>query len=358
MTVEHPANELRLDHPIVDGDGHIVESLPIVVDYIRRVAGDDVADRFVGSSPAFASRRAPLLTEHRYQPVPGNPITPWWALPANALDRATGLLPAAALRTPRRDRHRLHGLVLERRAGVSRKRRRRDPARLVPRAEHLPRRDARRLRRPHDRRGGDPDAHSRRSHRRTRPRGQRTRLQGGDAQQFRRPSPARARSGCALARRARPRQHLRLRPCVGTLCRARRRRDRAFAVAGLGAARVVVALHVQPHRQLRREQRRVREGGLLRRGRASLPHIALRVSRMRRVVGRAAVVRSHRSLAQARRYQHRAPRPRPARSRRMGPACCRNTAATRFADPAVRRGHARPERQPTRRASTTSATAA
>jgi len=93
LTVERAASDIRLDHPVVDGDGHIVESLPIVIDYIRRVAGDDVADRFAGSSPAFASRRAPLLTEHRHRPAPGNPIAPWWALPANALDRATGLLP-------------------------------------------------------------------------------------------------------------------------------------------------------------------------------------------------------------------------------------------------------------------------
>jgi predicted TIM-barrel fold metal-dependent hydrolase len=84
---------VQLDHPVVDGDGHIVESLPIVIDYIRRVAGSDVADRFAGSSPAFASRRAPLLAEHRHRPAPGNPITPWWALPADTLDRATGLLP-------------------------------------------------------------------------------------------------------------------------------------------------------------------------------------------------------------------------------------------------------------------------
>ncbi len=93
MIAEHSLSGIRLDHPVVDGDGHIVESLPIVIDYIRRVAGDDVADRFVGSSPAYASRRAPLLTEHHHRPAPGNPITPWWALPANALDRATGLLP-------------------------------------------------------------------------------------------------------------------------------------------------------------------------------------------------------------------------------------------------------------------------
>jgi len=93
VKTQSAASGIRLDHPIVDGDGHIVESLPIVIEYIRRVAGDDVADRFAGSSPAYASRRAPLLTEHHHRPAPGNPITPWWALPANALDRATGLLP-------------------------------------------------------------------------------------------------------------------------------------------------------------------------------------------------------------------------------------------------------------------------
>ena len=93
MIADHPARPIQLDHPVVDGDGHIVESVPLVIEYMRRVAGDDVADRFVGSSPAYASRRAPILAEHKHRPAPGNPITPWWALPADTLDRATGLLP-------------------------------------------------------------------------------------------------------------------------------------------------------------------------------------------------------------------------------------------------------------------------
>jgi predicted TIM-barrel fold metal-dependent hydrolase len=93
LTTPRTSKPIRLDHPVVDGDGHIVESLPLVVDCIRRVAGDDVADRFAGSSPAFASRRAPMLAEHRHRPAPGSPITPWWALPTDTLDRATGLLP-------------------------------------------------------------------------------------------------------------------------------------------------------------------------------------------------------------------------------------------------------------------------
>ena len=86
MTYAEPEHvRARLDHPVVDADGHVVEALPLVVEYIRRVAGDDVADRFAGASPAFATRSQ--------QTVKGVPVTPWWALPANARDRATGFLP-------------------------------------------------------------------------------------------------------------------------------------------------------------------------------------------------------------------------------------------------------------------------
>jgi predicted TIM-barrel fold metal-dependent hydrolase len=67
----------------------------VLVEYIRAVAGADVADRFIGSSPSYASRRAPLLApvEAGAAVVPGRYIAPWWALPANARDRATGFLP-------------------------------------------------------------------------------------------------------------------------------------------------------------------------------------------------------------------------------------------------------------------------
>jgi hypothetical protein len=78
----------------VDGDGHLVESLPVLVDYVRRVAGSDVADRFMGASPAFASRSgaAPPVAPNGGD-GPGRSITPWWALPTDARDRATGFLP-------------------------------------------------------------------------------------------------------------------------------------------------------------------------------------------------------------------------------------------------------------------------
>jgi predicted TIM-barrel fold metal-dependent hydrolase len=81
-----------LGHPIVDGDGHVVEPLPVVADYIRRVAGADVADRFAGSSSAFVVRSGAAAAQRGVPP--GTAISPWWALPADARERATGFLPA------------------------------------------------------------------------------------------------------------------------------------------------------------------------------------------------------------------------------------------------------------------------
>jgi len=85
----------RLDHPVVDADGHIVESIPVVVDYMRAVAGSTVADRFTASVPSFGSRRSRLLAaaDHFDERAPGVFIPPWWTVAANPLDRATAFLP-------------------------------------------------------------------------------------------------------------------------------------------------------------------------------------------------------------------------------------------------------------------------
>ena len=37
----------RLDHPVIDGDGHWLEPLPIFLDFLRDVAGPTVVDKFV-----------------------------------------------------------------------------------------------------------------------------------------------------------------------------------------------------------------------------------------------------------------------------------------------------------------------
>jgi predicted TIM-barrel fold metal-dependent hydrolase len=75
----------ELDHPIIDADGHVVEALPVVVDYIRRVAGDAAGDRFLPSSVTFSTDDVPTQ---------GSVMAPWWTVPTNARDRATSFLPS------------------------------------------------------------------------------------------------------------------------------------------------------------------------------------------------------------------------------------------------------------------------
>ena len=84
-----------LDHPVVDADGHLVESIPLVVERMRAVGGSAVADRFAASVPSFGSRSSRLLAAqeaHGARP-PGVFVPPWWTVAADPLDRATAFLP-------------------------------------------------------------------------------------------------------------------------------------------------------------------------------------------------------------------------------------------------------------------------
>ena len=71
----------RLDHPIIDADGHVLEVMPVFLDYLREVGGSDAPQRFLG---------APWITGT-------NPA--WWTMPTkNTLDRASALLPGLLYR--------------------------------------------------------------------------------------------------------------------------------------------------------------------------------------------------------------------------------------------------------------------
>jgi predicted TIM-barrel fold metal-dependent hydrolase len=83
----------RLDHPVIDADGHWIEFEPALLDYLASVAGPAMVDRFrredylAGSGSlsrmSVEERRIRRLT----QPA-------WWGLPTrNSLDRATAMLP-------------------------------------------------------------------------------------------------------------------------------------------------------------------------------------------------------------------------------------------------------------------------
>jgi hypothetical protein len=87
----------RLGHPVVDADGHVIETPPVFRPYfedlVRKIAGGDMVERFraVGgmdfdemvlrpwSNLSWDERRASWATRPS-----------WWSLPAaNTLDRAT-----------------------------------------------------------------------------------------------------------------------------------------------------------------------------------------------------------------------------------------------------------------------------
>lgn len=78
----------RLDHPVIDADGHHIECVPIVVDIAREIAGSAVADRL--------DRHAKGTFERAHLSPPGGfpRVRVFWGIPAeNTLDRMTATLP-------------------------------------------------------------------------------------------------------------------------------------------------------------------------------------------------------------------------------------------------------------------------
>ncbi len=83
----------RLNHPVIDSDGHMIEIFPVMSDYMKQVGGPDMAKKVWA---AFGSRNSGSWydlsdAERRYHRT----IRPaFWAAPAEATtDRATAMLP-------------------------------------------------------------------------------------------------------------------------------------------------------------------------------------------------------------------------------------------------------------------------
>ena len=76
----------QLDHPLIDGDSHIIEYTPVLSDYFVAAGGSELR---VG--PARDPWFEMTDEQRRYR----RPMRrPWWALPAkNTLDRCTAMLP-------------------------------------------------------------------------------------------------------------------------------------------------------------------------------------------------------------------------------------------------------------------------
>jgi predicted TIM-barrel fold metal-dependent hydrolase len=82
----------RIDHPIIDSDGHQIEYLPLVRDFMVEDAGEDVARLLDQMTQSAAARAAvPSPADRRRLGMFSAGV---WGLPAkNTLDRATVMLP-------------------------------------------------------------------------------------------------------------------------------------------------------------------------------------------------------------------------------------------------------------------------
>jgi predicted TIM-barrel fold metal-dependent hydrolase len=83
----------RLDHPVIDADGHTVECEPLFHDYLKQVAGAQLTERYkIWTQKAGLARWYHLSPQVRADRRAARP--PWWGFPTkNTLDRATATLP-------------------------------------------------------------------------------------------------------------------------------------------------------------------------------------------------------------------------------------------------------------------------
>ncbi len=82
----------RLDHPVIDGDGHVLEYLPAVLPFLRETLGARLFER-------WQRKKTPLARIMEADPArrlsTRAPQSAWWATPArNTRDLATAVAPA------------------------------------------------------------------------------------------------------------------------------------------------------------------------------------------------------------------------------------------------------------------------
>jgi len=89
----HSPSEIKakLNHPVIDGDGHWVEYDPVFSEQMRKVGGDKAADGFLAAMDATRDALAQGVEERRRRrlAMPGF----WTRQTGNTYDRATAMMP-------------------------------------------------------------------------------------------------------------------------------------------------------------------------------------------------------------------------------------------------------------------------
>lgn len=94
-TSKSAAVRSKLDHPVIDADGHIVEVTPIYIDYIREIGGRDIAEQYRKPrdrkyySPHHRGLSVTSVHERRDSWIPMG----GWGAPHSTADRATAMAP-------------------------------------------------------------------------------------------------------------------------------------------------------------------------------------------------------------------------------------------------------------------------
>src|SRR5216117_2190527 len=89
----HTAAQIRsrLDHPVIDGDGHWVEFDPVFSERMRKVGGDLAANGWLAALQTTEDSLSMSLAERRRRRV-AQPVF-WTRQASNTLDRATAMMP-------------------------------------------------------------------------------------------------------------------------------------------------------------------------------------------------------------------------------------------------------------------------
>lgn len=82
----------RLNHPVIDSDGHMIEFEPAIIDALKNVGGSSLVERFQSWANESLFSWYRLSPEERHDKRPTR--STWWGIPTkNTLDRATASIP-------------------------------------------------------------------------------------------------------------------------------------------------------------------------------------------------------------------------------------------------------------------------
>src|SRR5881409_3088834 len=91
--MEHQAADIRaqLKHPVIDGDGHWLEPIPVFLEYLDEVGGSAAVDHI---RSIWRQNKEWYRTDWEQRHRQRLRRTIWWGVTTNTLDKASALLPA------------------------------------------------------------------------------------------------------------------------------------------------------------------------------------------------------------------------------------------------------------------------